>query len=419
MKLTNTTRSVICAALMLLAAGCADDEPVQFMRATVTKQPLVYHGVYRGDLKAKNSVAIHVPKVADAWQLTVDSVLPDGSHVEKGDVILTFVRDTLELDLRDETDKLEVAKAERRKEAESLARERVELQLEVDRKKLAVERAKLAVVKGVNFISKIDLDKAKLDLKKAKLELKLAKQALHEFEKKRATSLHVQNLKVEAAQRAVDLKKDGLQQVDVKAPVSGVLYAPYTRLNWQHTKVEPGVVARPGDKILEIPDLSAYQAEIHVRPRDAAFLDVGDEATVYPTIMPDHPIRAKIVEKDDFATTRNERTGTDDPAGTLKEHTVVLDLDEAPEALRPGNTARVEIASTLVDDALVIPLVAVHEAPDGGSYVVRADGHEQAVKLGKSTLTEAQVLDGLKQGDQLRVAGPAPAATHGADAGTP
>lgn len=323
------------AVLLCLLLGCSESTDVPELTVEVERGALTYDGVYHGELKAAKSVAVHVPQVADSWQLTVDTVLPDGSRVKEGETILTFVRDTLELDLRDELDRLEVAIAERRKVEQSLERERVELQLEVDRRKLALERAKLAVVEGVNFISKVELDKAKLDVQKAELELQLGRDALKAFEKKRATSLNVENLKVEAAQRAVDNKKEGLDRIEVTAPVSGVLYAPYTRLNWQRTKVLPGVVARPGDKILEIPDLSAYQVEIFVRPRDAALVTVGDEATVVPTIMPDHPIKAKVIEKDDFAATRNERAGTEDPAGNLKEHRVVLELAEAPEALRP------------------------------------------------------------------------------------
>jgi hypothetical protein len=393
------------------AHGCSGTETGPSLTANVASGPLVYHGVYHADLEAAKSVAVHVPDVADSWQLTVDTVLPDGSRVEKDDVILTFVKETLEMDLRDELDKLEVAKAQRRKVAQSLERERIELQLEVDRRKLAVERAELAVVEGVNFVSELDVDKARLDVDKAKLELELAEDALEAFREKKATALRVEDLKVEAAQRAVDLKKEGLGSVEVRAPVSGVLYAPYTRLNWQRTKVAPGVVARPGDKILEIPDLSAYHAVMFARPRDAALISVGDEAVVYPTILPDRGIEATVIEKEDFATTRNEREGTETPAGNLKEHRIVLELKEAPTALRPGNTARVEISSVVSEDTLSVPLVALHESEDDGSrYVVLESGERREVSVGATTLTHAAIEEGLEGGDVVVLdAGKSPA----------
>lgn len=400
---TRLSGLLLLLATVSLTMACESNDEIPTTSVEVIRGPLVYEGVYYGELKAAKSVAVHVPSVADSWQLTVDSVLPDGSKVEKGDTILTFVRETLELDLRDELDKLEVAVAERRKVAQSLERERVELQLELDRRKLALERARLAVVEGVNFISQIDLDKAKLDVDKAQLDLDLAQEALKAFQKKRATAMRVENLKVEAAERAVDLKNEGLESVDVIAPVSGVLYAPYTRLNWQRTKVEPGVVARPGDKILEIPDLNSYHAEIYLRPRDAALISVGDTATVYPTIIPDRAISATVIEKEDFASTRNERIGGEDPSGNLKEHGVVLELAEAPEVLRPGNTARVETTSTLAEDALIIPLIAVHERDDGTTYVVMDDGTERDIVLGSTTLTHAAIEEGLSAGESVRL----------------
>lgn len=405
-------RTALLALVAASAMACSEQATVTNLTTTVKRGDLVYRAVYHGELKAKESVAVHVPRVADAWQLTVDSVLPDGSRVEKGDVLLTFVRETLELDLRDELDKLEVAQAERRKVSETLDRERVELQLELDRRKLALERAKLAVVEGVNFISEIELSKARLDVDKAKLDLKLAEEAIQAFNKKRATSLRVEDLKIEAAQRGVDLKQGGLESVEVLAPVSGVLYAPYTRLNWQRTKVEAGVVARPGDRVLEIPDLSAFVAEIFLRPRDATLVSAGDQALVYPAIMPNHVIPAVVTKKDDFASTRNERLGTSDPAGSLKEHTVTLELAEAHEELRPGNTARVELTSVLAKDVLIVPLIAVQQRADETHFVTLADNTERVVKLGRSTLTQAEVVEGLEEGAEVQLgAGALPTAS--------
>lgn len=403
----HTISAIAWSAVLTLSLGCTDENAAPVVSVEVVRGDLVYDGEYHAELKAKESVAVHVPKVGDAWQLTVDSVLPDGSHVGEGDVILTFVRETLELDLRDESDRFEVAIAERRKVEQSLARERVELQLELDRRKLALQRAKLAVVEGVNFISEVELNRAKLDVDKAELDLQLAHDALKAFNKKRATALRVEDLKADAVQRAVDLKKEGLESVEVVAPVSGVLYAPYTRLNWQRTKVEPGVVARPGDKILEIPDLKTYIAEIYVRPRDATLINEGDTARVFPTIMPQRAITAKVIKKDDFATTRNERLGSGDPAGNLKEHAITLELDEAPSELRPGNTARVELASVVATDVLVVPLIAVRQRSDESLYITMEDGSERAVKLGRATLTHAEVLEGLKSGELVQLtAGP-------------
>ena len=266
---------------------------------------------------------------------------------------------------------------------------------------LALERAQLQVVEGVNLISKLELEKAQLDVDKARLELELAQKALRTFEQKRAAALKVEDIKVEAAQRKVTNKQEGLELVELRAPVDGVLYAPYTRINWQRTKVMPGVVARGGDKVLEIPDLSRYHAHLHLRQRDAALISEGDAATISPLILPDQPISGKVIKKDAFATTRNERLGTETSAGNLKEVLITVELDEAPPQLRPGNSARVVLRSTLAEDATLLPIGAAKRRDDNTWAVRMSDGSERPVTLGRTNLSHVEVLDGLKPGERV------------------
>lgn len=398
---TPRRRSLTALALCLALTACEREQEQAAPTARVERAPLVFEGVYHGELQAAESVDIHVPDIPDTWQVTVDSVVEDGARVEEGDVLLTFVRETLEMDLRDELEKLEVARAERRKVAQQLEKERIDLALEVQRRQLALDRAKLQVVEGVNLISKLELDKARLDVDKARLELELAQKALTAFKKKRATALKIEDLKVEAAQRTVDTKKESLGLIEVRAPVSGVVYAPYTRLNWQRTKVAPGVVARPGDKILELPDLSSYHVHLYIRQRDASLIKVGDEATITPLILPDARIAGRVIKKDDFATTRNERLGTETAAGNLKEYLVVVEMDEAPESLRPGNSARVQITSELADDVAQLPAIYTRQREDDSWVVERPDGSTTPVELGRTNLTHVEIKSGLEPGDEV------------------
>lgn len=392
-------RTILAVVLLVGLVGCGSEEERVVQTTEVEEGTLTFEGVYYGELQAAEKVDVHVPDIPDTWQVTVDSVLPDGARVEEGDVILTFLRDTLEMDLRDELEKLEVAQAQRRKVVQQLDKERIDLELEVKRKELARDRAKLQVVEGVNLISKLELDKAKLDVEKAELELELAKKALQTFEQKRRTAIKIEDLKVQAAQRAVDNKKEGLEKIEVTAPVDGVIYAPYTRLNWQRTKVAPGVVGRPGDLVLTLPDLSKYEAHLYVRQRDAALVKVGDEATITPLILPDKKIEGRVIEKEDFATTRNERLGTETAAGNLKEYLVTVELDEAPDELRPGNSARVQIESKLVQDVPILPAVYLKQRDDKTWYVTTPGGETVDVEVGRTNLTHVEITSGLEVGD--------------------
>jgi multidrug efflux pump subunit AcrA (membrane-fusion protein) len=396
-------RGVWCALWLLWGCG-SEEEVAPAPTVEVTRGPLVYRGSFYGELAARESVSVYAPELVGVDFLTVDTVLPDGAVVKKGDVVLRFVRGPLEDELRNRESDLAVAEAEMRRVEHNLDQERIQLELDVRRKRMAVERAELFVVEGVNLISALDLEKYRLDVEKAKLELKLAEKAMSTFGAKRANALEVQRLKVEAAQRLVDEKRQNLGQMEVKAPTDGLLYGPYTRLNWVRGKVAPGSVCRPGDLLLELPSLAAFDVNLYVRQRDAALLKEGAGAVVSLTAAPERSIKATVARKEDFAATRNERLGTETAEGNLKEIKVVLSLEEAVPLMRPGGTVRADVEVELVSEATLAPLAAIQEE-EGEAYVSLPGGERREVVLGQTSLTHAEVLEGLSAGDQVLLGG--------------
>lgn len=385
-----------------LISGCGETHGAAPLVVRVKKGDLLFSGSYYGELVARKSVSIFTPQLSDTFSVTVDTVLEDGTPVKKGDTVLSFVKGPIEDELRSEKADLLVAEAELRREKERLAKEKIDLTLEVERRQMAVNRAELEVVEGVNFISPLELKKAKLDLAKAQVELKLAQKALAAFAQKEEAAMQVQRLKVQAIQTKVNDKIKQIELLDVKAPIDGVIYGPYTQLNYVPGKVASGSVARPGDKLLEIPDLRAFDAKLFIRQRDATLINVGDSALIFVTVLPDRAINAKVVRKETFASTRNERLGTKNPAGNLKEIAVSVELEETIPELRPGGTVRADIQSTIARQALLLPLAALREEKKV-YFVLTAEGIKKEVKLGKSSLTQVEILGGLHEGDEVQL----------------
>ncbi len=416
-----STRLLLVVALgAALACGRTGPAPVEArlpIGATVqvSKGDLVFASSFYGELEAAEAHPIFAPELRNIWQVTVESVVPDGTLVKKGDRVLTFARSVLEGDIRDRENELLVAEASQAKVHAEYEDERINRTLAARRSTLAVELAKMNVIEGVNLISKLDLERAKVELARAELQLDLDGKELDVVEQKRTAALEAERIQVAAARTKLNEMRAQLDQMQVMAPADGILYAPYTRLNWVMTKVAPGKVVRPGDKLLEIPELDRFKASVYVRQRDASNIKVGDTAVVVPTMFPDLSLSAKVVSRDDFATTRNERTGSSGPQGSLKELKVVLELEKAQEQLRPGGTVRADISTVLAKDVLLLPLAALREVP-GGYRVVRASGAEVAVKVGQTSLTHAEIVEGLADGDEVRIApdGGAPEVRPGA-----
>ncbi|MEO7331901.1 MAG: HlyD family efflux transporter periplasmic adaptor subunit, partial [Minicystis sp.] len=386
--------ALVALALAALSLGCSR-KAAPMATATVTRGPLVAEQSFYGELSPKKSVVIPVPKVPRVDIMTVKTVLPDGSQVKIGDVIATLDLSDVQENLRTTMSDLAVAEADRVKIEQGLLTERISLELEQKRRQMALEEAKLRLVEGVNLISELDRKKAEVQRASAELELKLASGALDAFGKKRKTMLEVADIKIKTAADVVNENKTALDRMAIKAPADGVVYRPYVLLNYVRAKAEPGRVCRAGDKLLELPDLSAFEAVLWVRPRDAARIQVGDAARVYVVSMADRVIAAKVAKKDSFASTRNERYGTKTPEGNLKEISVTLDLAEQPDGLRPGGTVRAEIDSVLKQDAVLLPLWALRDEHDGKGFVTLASGERRAVEIGLGSATHGEVLKGL------------------------
>jgi HlyD family secretion protein len=235
---------LLVAALALAACKEAEGKDPTL---EVTRGELVAEQSFHGELVAKKSIAVTVPKAPRLDVLTLKTVLADGTQVKAGDVVATFDTTELEENLRGARTELAIAQAERQKAEHALATEKIGLELEVKRRQLAMEEAKLRLVEGVNLISELERKKAEVQLRSAEVELKLAGTALDTFAKKRATTLEVNDVKVRTAGDLVKENEAALDKFSVKAPAAGVVYRPYVPLNYTRAKAEPGRVCRSGD----------------------------------------------------------------------------------------------------------------------------------------------------------------------------
>lgn len=366
----------------------------------VTEGPLVVSTSFFGEVEAADSVPIHAPNVSLVDAFTVESVLSDGTEVHEGDVVLSFVRGPVEDELRSRKADLEVTLAVLRRERQRLDKKQIELQLAVELATMKVREAELELVACMELAARVNQDKAEVRVQKAQVDLDSAREVLAAFDREREIAIEVKALGVARAQAEYDEAEELLQTLDVQAPAAGVVYAPYTNLNWVRSKVRPGSVVRPGDKLLEIPDLGSFVARVYVRQREASLVEVGDRMVVTASVAPGQPMAGEVTEVEEFATTRNERLGTETAQGELKEVHVTVALEGVPANLRPGATVRADFEKTLADGVVVLPLTAVSER-DGQPFVEVVGRGRSAVELGASSISQVEVLDGLSAGERV------------------
>jgi RND family efflux transporter MFP subunit len=172
--------------------------------------------------------------------------------------------------------------------------------------------------------------------------------------------------------------------LQVKAPVSGIVMKRMPGLE--------GMAVRPGMELLHIADLSDLWLTVEIFEDQLPWLNVGSEATVNLTYFPGETFRGRVRYIE--------------PEVSEKTRTVQLTL-EVPNPggkLRVGMYATVVFKPMVVKNALTVPSEAVIRTGQRDLVVVDLGGGRFApreVTLGPSGNGIVQVLDGLKEGDEI------------------
>jgi multidrug efflux pump subunit AcrA (membrane-fusion protein) len=160
--------------------------------------------------------------------------------------------------------------------------------------------------------------------------------------------------------------------------------------------IYPGETAPSGAPILTVMDLSQVIARAHIAQQEAADLKAGDPARIsVPGQSEDFPGKVTLVSPalDPNSTTVEVWVQATNPGGKLK----------------PGSSVRVAIVSETVPKALVVPVVSILTGPDGAASVFTLDASNKpirkAVKVGIRTDTEAQITEGLSEGERVITVG--------------
>jgi HlyD family secretion protein len=256
------------------------------------------------------------------------------------------------------------------------------------------------------------LQKAQQDLKLAK-EVLEAQQRLYEsrvrlFEQGAASARDVDDARInltqarnqyDLAQKQLDLKaaegqltsakgrstaaEAQLSYTKIVSPIGGVVTdRPYY----------PGETAPGGSPIITVMDLSQVVARAHVSQQDAAYLKVGNPATIsVPDQGAEVPGRVTLVSP------------ALDPNSTTVE--VWVEAPNPGNRLKPGASVHLKIVAETVPEAIVVPAAGLLTGTDGVTSMIVLDSEnkpeKRVVKIGIRNGDDVQITEGLKAGERV------------------
>jgi multidrug efflux pump subunit AcrA (membrane-fusion protein) len=304
----------------------------------------------RGDLKAGRSVQVYTPMVPN---LRIAWLAPPGTVVKEGEVIVKF-------DSSSATQQLMQKEAALRQAQATLdqAMAQSKITVEQDKSELAdagftVERARLEASKQ-EIVSRIQGEESKIDYGVAQQKLKVqeATVALHAAsDKSRIASLTRQR---DQAKSDVDITKARIAQMELKAPLSGVLtFGTNYAQGWMNAKpFKVGDSVYSGMVLAEMPDLTTLQMDAKVEETDRGRIAVGQDVTVRIDSLPELAISAKIGQISLLAEASNEFP----PVRSFRAYSFLVKPDSR---LRPGMNGGVDIIINRIPKAISIPAKAL------------------------------------------------------------
>ena len=402
-----TKRKVLLVVILLATASAA----VYALAHLSTKAPTVptfqvkrgeFLDVlqFRGELKAMKSVSITAP--ANAGDLQILKILPDGTQVKKGDVVVEFDPSKTQMDLAQDKSVLKSSQA-------GIDQVRAQGVLNEEADTTAVMKAKYDVQ-----VAKLDASKAevvsRIEGAEANLKLADAEQSLRQAEAQLKSDITVDQATIQdkknasrKAEFAAHRAETSLASMSLKAPADGSVSL---IAMWHNGGVAPfkaGERAWPGMLIAELPDASFMRIVARVDETARGRLAVSQPVPLQLDAIVDRQFSGKV-----------ERIGTiatsDFTAGwpIPRNFDLEISMDQADPRLKPGMTAQITIIVDRVPNAITIPAQASFlRSGQTVAYVWNGSAfQERAIQVERRSRDRVLVSSGLKVDDLVALKDP-------------
>jgi len=381
-----------------------------------------------GEIKPKTYVNVG----ANAFGKITHLYVREGDHVKKGQLLAQIENVQPEADVNANQASLQAAKTDAI--AADAAVKTAEADLErakadYERNKQDWDRAQSLYKDGL--ISKSDFDSRKNAWATADAGLTQAQARLAQAKaQKDSSDRHITQATATLARYA-----DALNKTTYLAPFDGVVTNLPVRAG---ETVVIGIQNAQGSTLMTVADMSIITAEVKVDETDIVNVHLGQPAEVTIDAIPKKIFHGSVSEIGNNAIVRSSGVSTSQQnvaSEEAKDFKVVVTLTDAPQGLRPGLSTTAKITTATRANVLSVPIQAltmrtkeqmdqqnntpgaVHAAPPAakdagakaktdeelqGVFVIRTKkAMFVPVATGITGRTDIEVLDGLKEGDEV------------------
>jgi multidrug efflux pump subunit AcrA (membrane-fusion protein) len=391
---------LVLAGVGLLACGAddlTDAAPATAVAVTAVRGPLEIRIPAEGTLEAQTASGVAVPRVPTG-ALKVKALVLEGSLVEPGDVIVEFDDTQLSIDL--DSHRASFDSTNRQIDRTGLQAMIETGTIDVMRDVAGLERdyADEFMLVDDDIYSRLEILESEVQKDEAEATIVYAEAALrlrgeyYDIEKR---ILGVEKGQVEGNIQRLSVS---LGQLVLRSPISGLIVY---RKGWRGNAVGVGDTLWPGNLIMSIVDPASTELKAFVHEKDMTRLVEGAEADIVVDARPGRVFRGTLTSIADMA--RPIESGS-----PVKYSEVRIALEDAePGLLVPGMKATARILAGRIDEAVILPRMALRGTPEKPYVLLRsgARSEERPVTLGPVGLVRVGVVDGLEGGETVLLGG--------------
>src|SRR5579864_6870289 len=420
--------TLLLAIVVAVAVHQSRKNVVTVQTAKVQHEDLASVVSASGEIKPKTYVNIG----ANAYGKIIHLYVKEGDRVKKGQLLAQLENVQSSADVNASEASLQAAATDAVAADAGLKTSQADLlraQADYERNKLDWERAQSLFRDGL--ISKSDFDSRKNAWATADAGLVQAESRVAQARaQKDSADRHITQAKAMLTRYA-----DALQKTTYPAPFDGVITNLPVR---EGETVVIGIQNAQGSTLMTLADMSVITAEVKVDETDIVNVRLGQPAEVTIDAIPKKVFHGNVSEIGDNAIVRSSGVSTSQQATAseeAKDFKVVVTLTDPPADLRPGLSTTAKITTAKRSNALSVPIQAltmrtkeqmdqqnnqpgsVHAAPPAAKEVAsktKKDDDMQGVFVvrnkkalfvpvttGITGTTDIEVLDGLKEGDEV------------------
>ncbi len=351
-----------------------------------------------GTTQASRSFVVLAPKLegAQVGSMVITKLVPAGTHVQKGDILVEFDPQAQTKDYLDKKSTYEnlVGQVAQKQADENIARAKDDTAMKQAEDEF--KRAQLELQKN-EIVSRIDAEKNQEALDEAETTLKQLKETYQLKRAAAAAAIRIQEIQRDRAMEAMRFAQGNAAKMVVHSPMPGVVVYNTIWLGGRMGTVQQGDQVRPGVPFLQVVDPSQMEVRVELNQVDLLKVRLGQRAQMHLDAYPGMALPAALEELSPLG---HPGQFTE----VVRSFTARFSIQGTDPRLLPDLSAALDLDLGSQKSVLVVPWQSIgSEAGHSFVWLKTTGGFEKrTVQTGPRNDLEAIVNSGLAEGDIIR-----------------